>query len=351
MYKVLIVEDEHYIRKGIRKYILDSGLDLEICSEAPNGMIGFEEAIKSKPDIIICDINMPAINGLDMISKIKMYLPEIVFIVLSGYREFDYAQRAIKLNVFDYILKPIDTNELKMALVRSVEYLNLNDNSKNSENKTDDEVYTKRNQLLGAVMSESREKVMDIFEEYFAFVCNDLDFDEQRNAEIGALIIDLQGISQRYDVHTNFISQPILKNEFDADSWKSVLCDMLTHLSESFRGQNANDSLICHRITEYISENYNKDIGSDEVISAVTHLSKNYVSSMFKRCCGMSIGECINKTRVINAQKLLSETKLSIENIAAKCGFVNPKYFYVIFRKIAGVSPGEYRKIHYKSNT
>lgn len=351
MYKILIVEDEYYIREGIRDYVLNSGLNLEICSEASNGISGFDEALKEKPDIIICDINMPAVNGLDMISKIKMYLPETIFIVLTGYRNFDYAQRAVKLNVFDYILKPIDTDELRKGLTKCVEYLDFKRKSKRdpkTEKNVSDEIYAKRNHLLGIVMTESDEEIMTAFEEYFTLLCSELKTDELKNAEIGALIMSLQDMSKRYDIHTDFIDQPLMKTNFDTESWKSVLKDILIHLSEIFQEKDLDNALVCQRITEYISKNYNKDIGSAEVVFAVTHLSKNYVSSMFKKQYGISIGEYINKVRILNAERILSETMLSIEDVAGKCGFINPKYFYALFRKYVGVSPGEYRKIHNK---
>ena len=114
--KVLIVEDEVRIREGIGKLLSRSGGAYEVISEAGNGAEGLKVLLEQKPDIVITDIRMPDMDGLEMLSQmVKAGIPTKA-IVLSAYSEFEYARTAMKLGVTEYLLKPIAYNELMQAL-------------------------------------------------------------------------------------------------------------------------------------------------------------------------------------------------------------------------------------------
>lgn len=108
MYKVFIVDDEPIIREGLKKIINWDGCGFKIVGEAGDGLEAFEKISKLKPDLCIIDIKMPEIDGLELISKIKEIKNDTKILILTGYPEFDYAQRAIDLGVEGYILKPVD---------------------------------------------------------------------------------------------------------------------------------------------------------------------------------------------------------------------------------------------------
>lgn len=123
MFKVLIIDDEPIIRKGIRNIVNWSNYGCEVCGEAGDGLEG-KEIIKScRPDIVVTDIRMPEVDGLTMIGEIKSIIPDCKVIILTGYRDFDYAQEAIKLGAFDYILKPTKIEELNAVIARAVKEL------------------------------------------------------------------------------------------------------------------------------------------------------------------------------------------------------------------------------------
>ena len=106
MYKVLLVEDEEIIRKGLM-YLVDwEKEDCVVVGEAGDGVEGTEKIRKLRPDMVITDVRMPFLSGLDMLEQTRS-IPYAA-IVISGYDEFEYAKRAIKLGVKDYIVKPID---------------------------------------------------------------------------------------------------------------------------------------------------------------------------------------------------------------------------------------------------
>lgn len=111
MIRVLIVDDELLIRKGILTSIDWSSLGVEIY-DANNGKEALDKAIALEPHIVVTDIRMPVMDGLELCSKLREQLPKIEIVVLSGYDDFSYAQNAIKYNVSDYLLKPIGAPEL-----------------------------------------------------------------------------------------------------------------------------------------------------------------------------------------------------------------------------------------------
>ena len=124
LFKVFIVDDEYFAREGMKKTIDWDSLGCKVCGEASNGIEAIEYSKRLKPDIIITDINMPGISGLDMAFKVREFLPDSKFIIITGYDEFQYAKEAIKLKAVDFILKPIDEDELIEAIKRSTKELN-----------------------------------------------------------------------------------------------------------------------------------------------------------------------------------------------------------------------------------
>lgn len=119
MYKVMIVEDEDLIRKGL-VYMFDwIQHDCVVVGEAANGIEAKTIIEDKKPDILITDIRMPLMDGLELISSLKD--APIKTVIISGYDEFDYAKKAIRYGVSDYILKPIDNKILASTIKRIIE--------------------------------------------------------------------------------------------------------------------------------------------------------------------------------------------------------------------------------------
>lgn len=112
LYKVMIVDDESIIRRGIRSSIPWAEHDMEIVAEAADGREALELAVSCKPDIVIADICMTEIDGLEMSELLLQINPDIKVIILTGYDEFEYARRAVRIGVVDYLLKPTNPEEL-----------------------------------------------------------------------------------------------------------------------------------------------------------------------------------------------------------------------------------------------
>ena len=120
MYQILIADDDRHIRERLRNRIDWDGLDLYLCGEAADGnetLALFEQYL---PSIVIIDINMPNQNGLEVAQEILNYDSETIIICITGFNDFDYAQSAIKLGVYDFLTKPLDMDDIKAVLRKSI---------------------------------------------------------------------------------------------------------------------------------------------------------------------------------------------------------------------------------------
>lgn len=118
MYKVIIIDDESLIREGLRSIVNWDTNGFEVVGEADDGISGAALVLEENPDLILVDIRMPGQTGLELINEVrsKGYVGKVI--ILTGYSEFEYAQKAIKLNVTSYLLKPIDEDELEKLLIK-----------------------------------------------------------------------------------------------------------------------------------------------------------------------------------------------------------------------------------------
>ena len=116
MVKVFLVEDEAIIRHGIRDNIDWASHGFEFAGEAGDGEYAYPLILKAQPDILVTDIKMPFMDGLELSRLVKKALPRMRIIVLSGYNEFEYAKEAIKIGISDYLLKPVSSAGLIDAL-------------------------------------------------------------------------------------------------------------------------------------------------------------------------------------------------------------------------------------------
>lgn len=120
MYKVYIADDSILVRKELVLTTPWEALNCNVVGQAGNGSIALEEILKFQPDIVITDIRMPKMDGLELIKELKEKGSNAEFVVISGYSEFEYALSAIKLEVKDYILKPISDTELIQTIKKII---------------------------------------------------------------------------------------------------------------------------------------------------------------------------------------------------------------------------------------
>ena len=116
MYRVVLVDDEHLIVEGLSKVVKWESLGCQVVGTASDGREGLALIRQEKPDMVLTDIRMPNMDGLTMLAALQSEFPQMQVTVLTAYRDFDYAQRAINLGVCRYLLKPSKMNELEEAI-------------------------------------------------------------------------------------------------------------------------------------------------------------------------------------------------------------------------------------------
>lgn len=130
MRRVMLVEDEEFILQGIRCIIDWEEISMSVVSMVHNGQEALKKFQEDPVDIIVTDIEMPQMNGLELLREIRQIDPRTRCIILSGYDEFEYARTALKLDVEEYILKPVNEEQLKQALINAAKQLDEIDRKK-----------------------------------------------------------------------------------------------------------------------------------------------------------------------------------------------------------------------------
>lgn len=144
MYKLLIVDDEDFEREAIAKFVPWEKYDIELIGTAQNGEDALKKMEEDRPEIVITDLNMPVMDGIELIDEAQKKYPEIIFSILSGYSEFEYTSKAMNVGIRHYILKPC--NEEK--IVKVMEKIKEEIEKKREEKKKEDNIYAVVTKLL-----------------------------------------------------------------------------------------------------------------------------------------------------------------------------------------------------------
>lgn len=189
-YKVLIVEDEKEKAKGIA-YLVEKYNPL--CTPvrlAHDGAEGYKVALEYEPDIILSDIRMPVMDGLEMIRALREKNLQTEFIVLSGYAEFSYAKKAIELGVKDFITKPVDENELNATLHKVCKEISERRNNEDFFNRMNDDM---RNYALRDFLTSGTDQhytvreyleQMQVMERYDQYTCMIVEWEEHEEQAV-----------------------------------------------------------------------------------------------------------------------------------------------------------------------
>lgn len=124
MYRLLIADDEQIVLDSIRFIVEKNFTDVAVAGTARSGREAIEKAENLKPDIIFMDIMMPGINGIEAIKEIRSRLGNVIFVILSAYDQFDFAKEAVKLEVMDYLLKPVSQDKIVETIKKSIDAIN-----------------------------------------------------------------------------------------------------------------------------------------------------------------------------------------------------------------------------------
>lgn len=154
MLKIVLVDDEPSVIEGLRIFVNWNQMGFEIVGEASDGISSFSLISQTRPELVICDIRMPGLNGLELIEKVNANIyPAPKFILLSGYNDFTYAQKALHLNAIGYLTKPLSPDELTRELTNAA---NMIQNERNAKQENLELIRYTTNQLYNDIMDGKR---------------------------------------------------------------------------------------------------------------------------------------------------------------------------------------------------
>jgi two-component system response regulator YesN len=334
MFQVLVAEDEVWIRDAVAEMVERLTPHFCVAGEVSNGEEAWNFIREHWPSILITDIMMPHKNGLWLSEQIyEAHLP-LVTIIVSGYDNFQYAKQVMRFGITEYLLKPVDEEELHAALKRSVK--KLEEMSEIHEGVLSIQRFIER-------MSEVGQQSM-LLPELKTLLASILKIKgttpSMRKSLLAILSTKLNELLQAVDPHHSFKpltaddEQGVLKHFADLlDEWLLILPQYTDH------HVNASIKKVCEYIDVHYFDNF-----SLARLAEMSHMSISHFSMLFKKTTGHTCLNYLNLVRITKAKELLQEPDLKIYEIADMVGYSSLPYFNRIFKQIVTVTPVEYRK-------
>jgi two-component system response regulator YesN len=350
VFNLIIVDDEKTIRAGFKKMIANSKLPFNVLATYSNGTDAIERIKKGDVHLVITDIKMMSVTGLDLARFIYENYPHIPVIIISGYANFDYAVKAMKYNVNHYLSKPTDLQELRKILretYRQLQAVRGNDKELKVMSQTF-LLFKYCKQLLNGIIAYDYEGV--------EFTVNQIIYalpDEPE--ELLQHILDLQemiwygledmkvAIDKEFSIGEVKRRAKLLKSK---EEYRKFIINSITSIMQYNEKINADlENISIYRAKKFIDKNYNKNISLEEV-AAYSGLSPTYFSRLFRKVVGKNFIDYLTGVRIDEAKKLLQQKEYKVYEVSKRVGFQSSNYFNTLFKKYTGMTPLEYSEQH-----
>ncbi len=374
MKKVFLVDDEIVIRENMKACMNWEDEGFVYCGDAPDGEVALPLIEELQPDILITDIKMPFMNGLELSAVIRRILPQTKIIIISGHDDFDYARQAIRLGVEDYCLKPFGAADiLRMLRLISMKIDKERAASDNGETTRDERPHplssANEHSLLSLVGSSFDQPVFLDRRKFIEYVtignathCDD--FIRSFAAELKPvdwhtsvygfyLLNDLtiEVIREAQTLFRNIEAEDTLSSllgmVIEIRSWDQAL-DYLRKLADQFwqwRSHAADKyGELIAQIKAYVQANYAKDTLTLQDAAEHVCVSPSHMSKIFSQETGQTFIEYLMHTRIDKAKVLLQATNAKSYEVAYQVGYQDPHYFSSLFKRVTGITIREFRK-------
>lgn len=352
MLKVLLVDDEILQRQLLMQMIAWEELGMQVAGEAETGREALELAERLEPEIVIMDINIPLLNGIETSRRIKELLPSAQIIILTAYGEFEYAKEALEIGVVGYVLKPLEPEpflrELHKAkaeidkensryayienahILRKIEYdrsdllvkLRLFDAP--AVDRTIAELF-ERVEANGLSVELAVFVSVNLYLHYAEFL-----------AEKG---LDVRDIGPDQEAFIDRVSRCGTREEIRAAATE-VIVGGLKRLSLQTRTATAKKIAEAKR---YIEQHYHDSRLSLGEIADHVGMNASYLSNVFKSESGYSLSNYISTLRLNKAKLLLdADPRATVARVAEQVGYSDSFYFSKMFKSCFGVTPSKY---------
>ncbi|OUM97210.1 MAG: hypothetical protein A9Z00_01925 [Thermobacillus sp. ZCTH02-B1] len=361
MKKVFLVDDEIVIRENMRTCIDWEKEGFEYCGDAPDGEMALPLIEKLKPDILITDIRMPFMNGLELSAIVRKMLPGIKIIILSGHDEFEYARQAIRIGVEEYCLKPVSAEDI----IRVLKIVSAKDHP--HEEKRAPAGVADRAGFLGDDLPDQPGIDRAGYMEFLK-----VGTPEQKETHIRRIAQDLRNVDWESSLYGFFLLHDLTvsvfreaKEQFGEhvrpDDWLQEMksrissirsweeaCAYLGRLAELFwhwRSQASDRyGALIARVKQYVQEHYGEEGLSLNDAAKHVNVSPSHLSKVFSQVTGMTFIEYLMETRIKKAMELLLSTGAKSYEIASRVGYQDSHYFSNVFKRMTGMTIRDFRK-------
>ena len=347
MLKIMLVDDEKFAVDGLKKLLNWDYFEGELVGTASSG----EEAVslfdRLLPDVVISDIKMGAMTGIELAKIIHERKDSTRMILLTAHGEFEYARQAIQYGVVDYILKPITIEKIENLSERLAHINLLKEQQHNSYLMAwDDQL---KDQILNALRN-SDPKILDDFFQSGLFgelmaggACN----------TVGIQLLDylyqyLNEIS--VNPHTlNYSRKETISTFLGTRGYQAKMDFIITKyydlLTSGAQEAPSHSIAIVSYAMEHIKEHFSEPEFNLSGLAYAMNVSLSHSSTVFKRATGNNLSTYVTDLRLDKAKTLLSDYKYSIMDIVGLSGYNDAKYFAKLLKIYTGRTPGEYRDL------
>lgn len=342
MYKLIIADDEAFIRAGLAYGIDWKSMGFEVVAVLEDGSDVLEFLEEQRADVVLADISMYQVTGLEVANVIREKYPWMKVVLISGYREFEYAREALRCKVYEYLLKPIDDEKLNSIFAQIKSELDMLKREELLMENLDKMEYMRilevAKRIVSAVLGESEEKWIA-----YAYLKNILNNTSPENRKV---IVDkiLKSLLERI---REIAPEIVLDLERKLD--QNDLVDILSWINNEITikrnrtgGKRGGDECMieaCNWIENHLGEEFTYlDVAN------FVHLSPRQFIRRFQKAVGKIFSDYVFELRMEAAKKLAEDNVVNLEDIGFLVGYRDGKYFKQLFKTYAGCSIKEYRK-------
>lgn len=350
-YDVLVIDDEPWSRQLVISLIDWEKLNLRLTGEAEDAFQGLSMIEELKPSIAVTDMRMPGMRGDDFLMELEKRFPYLKIIVLSGYDDFSYLQQALRSGAADYLLKPVDRDQLNDTLQKCIGDLDNSSLQKQSLVFSDssklDEYIEFRNRILAYLLELNRKAVNDGLIQMQKNLFGDKTSSTDRES-LKRVFHDFTVILEEFISRFGVDSQSLETFRLSSDQIDE--CDLFLFLADLYdraidlieEHQSRKSSLDLKDVKDHIDRYYREQITLDS-ISKLFLVTKEHMSRSFKKAYNVTLNDYITALRMEKARELIVEESVEIKQVAFLCGYSDLAYFYRVFKKHFGTPPGKMR--------
>jgi two-component system response regulator YesN len=357
MYKLLIIDDEIWARRVIKKLLPWQDLSLELVGEAWDGEEGIEMIEKLQPHIVITDMKMPGLDGVDLLKTLSETFKEIKIIAMSGYNDFVYLKQAISSRAIDYLLKPVDGNELIEALKKAI--ASLEKEKTTSIEKLGLLRLLDDDEKMSYYLSEQRkmdEALMDFNHGRSEKIIRRLGlfFQGEEDRVFKLISHNIIKTLEHFIASNNYELKGVLPKEAllgleSSKTAKEIMTNLIEVLEQSIKKMvylnQEKKHLSIDEVKVYMKLHYSEGISLESIASSF-YVSKEHLSRTFKAQEDETIHNYLIKLRMEKSKELILKHNMSIKHVSKTVGYDDIAYFYRVFKKYYGLAPGLFKKSH-----